>query len=1496
MEQLKKMNPDLFVKRDLVRPPAVLIKNVSRADAEVPPKLIEYLKIRNKQSSQKYASKHVAFCFLTYGSIMHPDAWDPYFLIGNAYIHPKNPEMVEDKYKKFVIPTLIDTKWASDSIVDATILLLKEAFKKTTNEWFILCSEDSYPLMQASQFLTSINSNELSIFNVVDEKINKTSQWWALRRTDVELLLEHEVDFNDVFNSIHRIAKRSPSAPDELFFLNALKTFNPIYQYNNKLIHYVKWIPNVVSKHPVIFNRLTEQDADYIQTNNCLFIRKTFPTFQNVIADKSKVCIVLCIGTSSIQEYGDFLNYAKNKARIFVLSFLDRVDNADLQTKCVQMCFSVWNNAEIAVETLYNGFINKYDKVFVLLEKFDYRQIQYPTNNNNEWSFLYTQPENVYKLPPLSLKESSIAESSVSSSSTSDSSTSESSESSSTESSTPSSSSSSTPSPPTKPSTTEPESSESSSSTIESSTPSSSSSSSSSSTPSSSSSSSSSSTPSSSSSSTSSLTQVVVVKPKTKKIANVAPPTRVPQISTRKIIVTDKSISHISANRYVKFGSVPVNNRMHPHKDMRMIAHPMYMNNRKIFINLTNKMFEGYREIGLDVNQNLKCEDLSKSNSDVSLLTHQRLISDYMKLITPYRGLLLYHGLGAGKTCSSIAIAEGFKTDKQIIVMTPASLNPNYMEELKKCGDEYYKKQQYWEWIEVVNNNSLRDTLSSILQLPKQYIELNSGAWVVDITKPSNYDSLKRPNENDSHINANQTNLNNQLNEMIINKYSFINYNGISTVKYNELCKAGNPFDHKVVIIDEAHNLVSRIVNQLNVIYETKQQSKLRTRKLVPMAINIYKDLMSATDARIVLLSGTPIINYPNEIAVLFNILRGSIKTFKFTLKSTKPITLDILKSHFSQLTMLDYIEYNPRTFLLTVTTNPFGFESDGRGGVIFNPNAEHLGDRQFPERVIEILKTKNIGVDEKSMNVYTALPDALEEFMKEFIQSQENNMYEFNNPMKFKKRILGLTSYFRSAQEELLPRYNKETDFNIVNVPMSDFQFAQYEVERSEERKKENKRKKPAQVVNADDTQSDSSSTFKIYSRLLCNFATPAGFERPKPPSKKRDVVELPDDVDEVLDLDASIAHEGVAPDEYKQALRQFIDDITRDARNITGDGLAANSPKLMTAMHNIQSPENDGLHLVYSQFRTYEGIEIFSRILSANGFARFKIKSVSRRWVIDIAPQDMDKPKYALYTGTEDAEEREILRNIYNGSWKNVPKSISDVLVPKSDTNNMGQHIKVLMITAAGSEGINLFNTRFVHLIDPYWNNVRLEQVVGRARRICSHQSLPIEKQTVSVFLYLSVLTESQYSSSKELMHYDVSKINDKRYMSSDETLYEIACIKEMLNTKILHAVKEASIDCATHVSSSSKENLTCLSFGQLAVNPNAFSYLPDIKNDPSDEVSKQNVEMIALTDFKKMARRVDGVEFVKQISTGKKYTVESFTRAQRTNNLRDLILFTE
>ena len=74
----------------------------------------------------------------------------------------------------------------------------------------------------------------------------------------------------------------------------------------------------------------------------------------------------------------------------------------------------------------------------------------------------------------------------------------------------------------------------------------------------------------------------------------------------------------------------------------------------------------------------------------------QQVIVKYLNLNTPYRGLLLYHGIGSGKTCTSIVAAEGMKSAKKIVVLTPQSLTTNFFKEIKKCGDESYRTNQQW--------------------------------------------------------------------------------------------------------------------------------------------------------------------------------------------------------------------------------------------------------------------------------------------------------------------------------------------------------------------------------------------------------------------------------------------------------------------------------------------------------------------------------------------------------------------------------------------------------------------------------------------------------------------------------------------------------------------------------------------------------------------------------------------------------------------------------
>ena len=243
---------------------------------------------------------------------------------------------------------------------------------------------------------------------------------------------------------------------------------------------------------------------------------------------------------------------------------------------------------------------------------------------------------------------------------------------------------------------------------------------------------------------------------------------------------------------------------------------------------------------------------------------------------------------------------------------------------------------------------------------------------------------------------------------------------------------------------------------------------------------------------------------------------------------------------------------------------------------------------------------------------------------------------------------------------------------------------------------------------------------------------------------------------------------------------------------------------------LENIDDPEHQGLHLVYSQFRTAEGIGLFSLVLEKNGFTRFKIKKNSAGlWDINMTEEDIGKPTFALYTGTEDADEKEIIRNIFNGTWDSIPSSLATKLRKMAANNNMGEIVKVLMITSSGSEGITLRNTRYVHIVEPYWHPVRTEQVVGRARRICSHQALDEKYKTVEVFMYLMTFTQKQLdgdpdgetqeekkpSVSIELKTKDKSKLDEEEaiqmYGSStittDEALYEISNIKKNIRSKL-------------------------------------------------------------------------------------------------------------
>jgi len=85
------------------------------------------------------------------------------------------------------------------------------------------------------------------------------------------------------------------------------------------------------------------------------------------------------------------------------------------------------------------------------------------------------------------------------------------------------------------------------------------------------------------------------------------------------------------------------------------------------------------------------------------------------------------------------------------------------------------------------------------------------------------------------------------------------------------------------------------------------------------------------------------------------------------------------------------------------------------------------------------------------------------------------------------------------------------------------------------------------------------------------------------------------------------------------------------------------------------------------------------------------------------------------------------------------NVSRSNRDKIL--KEFNNIDSDVNILLISKAGSEGLDLKNVRNVIVVDPPWNQSSLDQIIGRAVRYKSHETLPLNERHVDVYYMVSV-----------------------------------------------------------------------------------------------------------------------------------------------------------
>ena len=526
---------------------------------------------------------------------------------------------------------------------------------------------------------------------------------------------------------------------------------------------------------------------------------------------------------------------------------------------------------------------------------------------------------------------------------------------------------------------------------------------------------------------------------------------------------------------------------------------------------------------------------------------YQQFIREYMRQESPYRGILVYHGLGSGKTCSAIATAEALFSSgrKKIVVMTPFSLRKNFLKEITFCGFQHFRFQNFWVPLDM-RDATVKLFGTEVYGLPADYKATT--LWIPDFSKKDtpNYTSLSSKE---------QTEIRDQVYMIINTRIQFINYNGITSARLKEFaCRkpSERPFDNAVIVIDEVHNLI-RLMQGTIEPYLTSLPN-LR-RKIQPEPVKpgrwspslcgkaanykrgylFYRLLLDAQNSKIVALSGTPLINFPEELAILANVLHGYIPIARGTVTGADPAALKTIEDTAKSHPHIDFVRVTPTPTGadVLITPLPEGTRKKMSGtemeGVERIPEGQPIPTiQEIAESFKQALAARRIVINgEIQISTEPILPPFGQTFRETFVNEATS---ELKNENVLAKRLTGLVSYYKGSKDVLMPKVTRD---EVVRCEMSVYQANEYLRVRSEEVNQELKKKKGGGKIDQiwaevyDIAAGKQSNNYRMGSRQACNFVFPEEVTRPRPRNQREEILEAGRDptilIDAALEAEAA-------------------------------------------------------------------------------------------------------------------------------------------------------------------------------------------------------------------------------------------------------------------------------------------------------------------------------------------------------------------------------------
>ena len=682
----------------------------------------------------------------------------------------------------------------------------------------------------------------------------------------------------------------------------------------------------------------------------------------------------------------------------------------------------------------------------------------------------------------------------------------------------------------------------------------------------------------------------------------------------------------------------------------------------------------------------METEAVNLCGAAFELAPHQLFVRNFLSVMTPYNSLLLYHGLGTGKTCSAISVAEEMRdymnqvsAVKKILVVASVNVQDNF-------------RKQLFDFNKLKFNRVTRQFMIRGCTGTKLLKEVGANVELTDLTE-RNVESVK-------------ASIVQRITRLINANYEFMGYIELANLVHRLTTTKEGPeairaikheFNHRLLIVDEIHNVRSD--------EEAKDSAKKAKKEGTSVSEELHKLVRYADNLRLLLLSGTPMYNDPREIVWLLNLMNVN----------DRRATISVSDVFDRDGNLLQINGRNVGAELLRIKSTGYISVVKGENPYIF-PYRMHPRDFA-PQHSFLLNRDRHPTLQLNG----TPIPDPLQhlDLYLNPAGAYQAAVYAY---------IIDRKRLDMSAEATSFGSFLLKQPIEALNMVYPSVEFDKLVARRPQA---------------ASDATVSAADVALIKHMDIKGLLGDAGLRR-------------------VMKYEESEDGARISNFEYKP------NTLTNYGRIFSHAEIGKYSSKIASICAQIEKA--NGIAMIYSEYIGGGAVPI-ALALEEMGFTRydkdagslFKTAPVPQRFV-----GATKKPaKYAMFTGDKQLS----------------PDNRAELEALTTD-NEHGQRIKVVIISKAGSEGIDFKNVRQVHIMEPWYNMNRIEQIIGRAVRNCSHSDLPFVDRNVQLFLYGTLLPATPDMEAADLY------------------VYRLAEAKAAQIGQVSRILKENAVDCLLNI----------------------------------------------------------------------------------------------